>query len=254
MYINNIITYTMSTPQVNNNNEFNNKMSQLVETTEYMIGVFLVFSIIILTTLSALFGGVVMQIYYGIEYIFNKTKEYTIKVYNFCELLNNIDDDDAILKKPVKKPIIDECWCNLNVKNIIKNKHDLSQDEEQDEEDEEEEVEEDEDASAAEEQETSATDDDDEEYQDDEDASAAEDEDTSAAEDEDTQEEQEEETSAADVDEDEDAAEEQEETIKAEIGSEVKEETIVKEETKEEETIKAESATKEEVTSATKEV
>ena len=202
MYINNIITYTMSTPQVNNNNEFNNKMSQLVETTEYMIGVFLVFSIIILTTLSALFGGVVMQIYYGIEYIFNKTKEYTIKVYNFCELLNNIDDDDAILEKPVKKPIIDECWCNLNVKNIIKNKHDLSPEEEQDEE--EEEVEEDEED---EEDDTSATDDDDEE-----------------------------DTSAADVDEDTSAesaksaesAATKEETIKAEIGSEVKEE--VKEE------------------------
>ena len=222
----------MSTPQVNNNNEFNNKMSQLVETTEYMIGVFLVFSIIILTTLSALFGGVVMQIYYGIEYIFNKTKEYTIKVYNFCELLNNIQDDDAILEKPVKKPIIDECWCNLNVKNIIKNKHDLSQDEEQEEEEE--------DASAAEEQETSATDDDDEEdTQDvDEDASAADVDEDAAEEQEDTQEEQED-TSAA------------EETKKEEV---TKEETIVKEETKEEETIKAESATKEEVTSATKEV
>ena len=197
----------MSTPQVNNNNEFNNKMSQLVETTEYMIGVFLVFSIIILTTLSALFGGVVMQIYYGIEYIFNKTKEYTIKVYNFCELLNNIDDDDAILEKPVKKPIIDECWCNLNVKNIIKNKHDLSPEEEQDEEEEEVEEDEEDEEDEEEDEETSATDDDDEE-----------------------------DTSAADVDEDTSAesaksaesAATKEETIKAEIGSEVKEE--VKEE------------------------
>ena len=230
----------MSTPQVNNNNEFNNKMSQLVETTEYMIGVFLVFSIIILTTLSALFGGVVMQIYYGIEYIFNKTKEYTIKVYNFCELLNNIDDDDAILEKPVKKPIIDECWCNLNVKNIIKNKHDLSPEEEQDEEEEEVEEDEEDEEDEEEDEETSATDDDDEEDTSaadvDEDASAADVDEDAAEEQEDTQEEQED-TSAA------------EETKKEEV---TKEETIVKEETKEEETIKAESATKEEVTSATK--
>ena len=226
MYINNIITYTMSTPQVNNNNEFNNKMSQLVETTEYMIGVFLVFSIIILTTLSALFGGVVMQIYYGIEYIFNKTKEYTIKVYNFCELLNNIDDDDAILEKPVKKPIIDECWCNLNVKNIIKNKHDLSPEEEQDEEEEEVEEDEEDEEDEEEDEETSATDDDDEE-----DTSAADvDEDASAAEDEDTQEEQEEETIAkeeVDTIAESAAAESatKEDTTSAESAAEVKEET-----------------------------
>ena len=211
----------MSTPQVNNNNEFNNKMSQLVETTEYMIGVFLVFSIIILTTLSALFGGVVMQIYYGIEYIFNKTKEYTIKVYNFCELLNNIDDDDAILEKPVKKPIIDECWCNLNVKNIIKNKHDLSPEEEQDEEEEEVEEDEEDEEDEEEDEETSATDDDDEE-----------------------------DTSAADVDEDEDAAEEQE----ASAATKEEETSAKSAATKEEDTTSATKEEKEEETSATKEV
>jgi hypothetical protein len=213
----------MSTPQVNNNNEFNNRMSQLVETTEYMIGVFLVFSIIILTTLSALFGGVVMQIYYGIEYIFNKTKEYTIKVYNFCELLNNIDDDDAILERPVKKPIIDECWCNLNVKNIIKNERDLSPAEEDEEEDEEDEEDDEEDEEYQEEDEdASAADEEDEEYQEDTD----DDEEYQEDEDEDEEEAEEQE---AEVKEEEAEVKEEEAEVKEEVTSATKEETIVKE-------------------------
>ena len=77
--------------------------SEMNNTIKHIIGYVLVFTVIIITTLSALLCGVVMQIYYIFEFIFNKTKEY--------------------ITPKKTKDIIDETWCNISEKNIkIKNK------------------------------------------------------------------------------------------------------------------------------------
>lgn len=102
------------------------KQMGLIKNTQNIFILVLVYTVIITTMLSALFGGVVMQSYYGIEFIFSKTKEYAPKVYRalskFCELLIDTDNYNTNIstdEKPVKKPLIDNTWCNVSVKNII---------------------------------------------------------------------------------------------------------------------------------------
>ena len=85
--------------------------SEMNNTIKHIIGYVLVFTVIIITTLSALLCGVVMQIYYIFEFIFNKTKEY----------ITPKKTKEYITPKKTKD-IIDETWCNISEKNIkIKN-------------------------------------------------------------------------------------------------------------------------------------
>ena len=104
----------MSTPQTNFEN--NNRMSELTKNINDIFGYILLYSVIIFTALSALLGGIVVYPVYGVIYIFNKIREHC------CA--NEVEESAAQNEIPVeivpeKKPIIDENWCNISVKNII---------------------------------------------------------------------------------------------------------------------------------------
>ena len=104
----------MSIPQTNFEN--NNKMSELTKNINDIFGYILLYSVIIFTALSALLGGIVVYPVYGVIYIFNKIREHC------CA--NEVEESAAQNEIPVeivpeKKPIIDENWCNISVKNII---------------------------------------------------------------------------------------------------------------------------------------
>lgn len=104
----------MSIPQTNFEN--NNRMSELTKNINDIFGYVLLYSVIIFTALSALLGGIVVYPVYGVIYIFNKIREHC------CA--NEVEEIAAQNEIPVeivpeKKPIIDENWCNISVKNII---------------------------------------------------------------------------------------------------------------------------------------
>jgi hypothetical protein len=87
-------------------------MSELTKNINYIFGYVLLYSVIIFTTLSALLGGIVVYPIYGVIYIIKKIKAYSVK--------NEIVVVEEVTRVEVeKKPIIDENWCNISVKNII---------------------------------------------------------------------------------------------------------------------------------------
>ena len=110
------------------------KQMGLFKNTQNIFILVLVYTVMITAMLSALLGGIAMQSYYGIEFIFITTMEALSKVYEalskvygalskFCEMLHDTDtyvnNNNDNVEKPVKKPLIDETWCNVSVKNII---------------------------------------------------------------------------------------------------------------------------------------
>ena len=96
------------------NIELNNKMSQIIPKIEYCFGMILVYTVIIFVALSTLFGGVIVFPIYGLIILINKIK----KMYTKPEI-NNVKEEPPKTNIIVKKPLIDETWCNLSVKNII---------------------------------------------------------------------------------------------------------------------------------------
>ena len=125
----------MSAAQINNNN----RMQEIIQNIEYVFGIMLVYSIIIFITLSALLGGIFASPIYAGIYIFNKMKN------NCCQEKEEEKDegkDEEKDEEKDEKPIIDENWCNINVKNIInyQRKCQEEQSEEEEEQSEEEEI------------------------------------------------------------------------------------------------------------------
>jgi predicted XRE-type DNA-binding protein len=113
----------MSTPQTNFEN--NNRMSELTKNINYIFGYILLYSLIIFTTLSAVFGGVVVYPIYAVICIIKKIREQVEAVINCCKSaeqaevnLTEVNLTEVNLTAE-KKPIIDENWCNISVKNII---------------------------------------------------------------------------------------------------------------------------------------
>jgi hypothetical protein len=96
------------------NIELNNKMSQIIPKIEYCFGMILVYSIIIFVTLSALFGGVIVFPIYAFIFLINKIRNVFTKPEK-----NNLKEEPPKKIIIVKKPLIDETWCNISVKNII---------------------------------------------------------------------------------------------------------------------------------------
>jgi predicted XRE-type DNA-binding protein len=123
----------MSTPQTNFEN--NNRMSELTKNINYIFGYVLLYSLIIFTTLSAVFGGVVVYPIYAVICIIKKIREQVEAVINCCKSaeqaevnltevnLTEVNLTEVNLTEvnltAEKKPIIDENWCNISVKNII---------------------------------------------------------------------------------------------------------------------------------------
>jgi hypothetical protein len=102
----------MSIPQTNFEN--NNRMSELTKNINDIFGYVLLYSVIIFTALSALFGRIVVYPIYKIIKVFNKIRE------TCCTSAAAKAEIEAEAEtKPEKKPIIDENWCNVSVKNII---------------------------------------------------------------------------------------------------------------------------------------
>ena len=102
----------MSIPQTNFEN--NNRMSELTKNINDIFGYILLYSVIIFTALSALLGGIVVYPIYKIIKVFNKIRE------TCCTSAAAKAEIEAEAEtKPEKKPIIDENWCNVSVKNII---------------------------------------------------------------------------------------------------------------------------------------
>jgi hypothetical protein len=85
-------------------------MSELTKNINDIFGYVLLYSVIIFTALSALFGRIVVYPIYKIIKVFNKIRET-------CCTTAEAEAEAEIV--PVKKPIIDENWCNVSVKNII---------------------------------------------------------------------------------------------------------------------------------------
>jgi hypothetical protein len=141
----------MSATQIKN--EFN-RMTELAANIQNTFVLVLVYTVIIATMMSALLGGVVMQAYYGIEFIFNLIPGVYNALSKFYEASFDYDntyknnDDNNNNKKTIKKPLIDESWCNVSVKNIInyeEEEDDEVEVEDEDEEEDEDEVEDEED-------------------------------------------------------------------------------------------------------------
>ena len=110
----------MSTPQTNFENNNNSRMSELTKNINYIFGYVLLYSLIIFTTLSAVFGGVVVYPIYAVICIINKIREQVEAVINCCKSAEQVDVNLTDVNLTVeKKPIIDENWCNISVKNII---------------------------------------------------------------------------------------------------------------------------------------
>jgi hypothetical protein len=109
----------MSVPQTNFEN--NNRMSELTKNINYIFGYVLLYSVIIFTTLSAVFGGVVVYPIYAVICIIKKIRSviqcYKSAASNEVEEVSN--EVEEVEEEAVKKPIIDENWCNISVKNII---------------------------------------------------------------------------------------------------------------------------------------
>jgi hypothetical protein len=109
----------MSIPQTNFEN--NNRMSELTKNINYIFGYVLLYSVIIFTTLSAVFGGVVVYPIYAVICIIKKIRSviqcYKSAASNEVEEVSN--EVEEVEEEAVKKPIIDENWCNISVKNII---------------------------------------------------------------------------------------------------------------------------------------
>ena len=108
----------MSIPQTNFEN--NNRMSELTKNINDIFGYILLYSVIIFTTISALFGGIIVYPIYGVIYIFNKIRSAA---------QNEIVAEENEITT-VKKPIIDENWCNISVKNIINFENDVAEEDE----------------------------------------------------------------------------------------------------------------------------
>jgi hypothetical protein len=103
-------------------------MSELTKNINDIFGYVLLYSVIIFTALSALLGGIVVYPVYGVIYIFNKIREHC------CA--NEVEESAAQNEIPVeivpeKKPIIDENWCNISVKNIINFENEVTNEEEE---------------------------------------------------------------------------------------------------------------------------
>jgi hypothetical protein len=111
----------MSVPQTNFEN--NNRMSELTKNINYIFGYVLLYSVIIFTTLSAVFGGVVVYPIYAVICIIKKIRSviqcYKSAASNEVEEVSNEVEEEEEEEEAVKKPIIDENWCNISVKNII---------------------------------------------------------------------------------------------------------------------------------------
>jgi hypothetical protein len=111
----------MSIPQTNFEN--NNRMSELTKNINYIFGYVLLYSVIIFTTLSAVFGGVVVYPIYAVICIIKKIRSviqcYKSAASNEVEEVSNEVEEEEEEEEAVKKPIIDENWCNISVKNII---------------------------------------------------------------------------------------------------------------------------------------
>ena len=112
------------------NFENNERMTELINNIEYIFGYVLVYSVIIFTTISALLGGIVVYPIYGVLYIFKKIKSNCFKseaeatdkseaTATDKSEAKSPDKSEAEAESPDKKPIIDENWCNVSVKNII---------------------------------------------------------------------------------------------------------------------------------------
>jgi hypothetical protein len=87
-------------------------MSELTKNINYIFGYVLLYSVIIFTSLSALFGGIVVYPIYRVICIIKKIRENCRK--------NEIQSEEEVkVVQTKKKPIIDENWCNVSVKNII---------------------------------------------------------------------------------------------------------------------------------------
>ena len=104
----------MSDPKTNFENN-NARMSELTKNINEIFGYILLYTIIILTTLSALFGGLVVYPIYGVIYMFNRIREHCCKIAS-QETTSSAEAETTIA---VKKPLIDETWCNVSIKNII---------------------------------------------------------------------------------------------------------------------------------------
>ena len=102
------------------------------KTIEDTIGYVLVFTIIIISTLSGLLCGVVMPLYYVVEFIFNKIKKYIAPKEEAPkeeapkeEVKEEVkeEEEEEVKEEKVKeeevKEIIDDTWCNVSAKNII---------------------------------------------------------------------------------------------------------------------------------------
>ena len=120
----------MSIPQTNFEN--NNRMSELTKNINDIFGYILLYSVIIFTALSALLGGIVVYPVYGVIYIFNKIREHCCanEVEADVNLENEITTNEVTNEvEPDKKPLIDENWCNISVKNIINFESEVEEDE-----------------------------------------------------------------------------------------------------------------------------
>ena len=104
----------------------NTKLNNIILKTERIFGNILLYSVIIFTTLSALFGGVIFSPIYALIIVINKLRGF----YKKPEIINLKKEPPQTKIIVVKKPLIDETWCNLSVKNIID--YDESEDVEED--------------------------------------------------------------------------------------------------------------------------
>ena len=93
----------------------NTKLNNIILKTERIFGNILLYSVIIFTTLSALFGGVIFSPIYALIIVINKVRGF----YKKPEIINLKKEPPQTKIIIVKKPLIDETWCNLSVKNII---------------------------------------------------------------------------------------------------------------------------------------
>ena len=99
----------------------NNRMEEIIKNVDHIFGYVLLYSVIILTTLSAILGGVLSCPIYTALYIYKKIKANTCKKedHNEVEIDAHLEIDKKLQEIEVKKPLIDENWCNVNIKNII---------------------------------------------------------------------------------------------------------------------------------------
>ena len=107
----------MSSPKTNFELNNNARMTELTKYINHIFGYVLLYTVIIFTTLSALFGGVVVYPIYAVICIIKKIREKCCT--SASEATNEATSNEVEEAEAVKKPIIDETWCNISVKNII---------------------------------------------------------------------------------------------------------------------------------------